>query len=257
MAWVENNKAPKELTGVIRNSSGAVVATRSICMYPSVAAYARDAIAEWARMSYGFMGRTPDYKASFMATLGASPEFYAPFEASADAWYRRYGEQALFLNDVLINPPIDRVELSRGHLLASDGEHLGRGVGADRLVAERHADSRGLFSDIPLPVVKRGPDGSFGYMPIYSRLASDYLAAALPLGLEVRRCDEVRQQRPIVGDDGTDLDDGTPPPAHVPGDPPNIWALHPFSPAATNAAWLGKPRAIIWHFQLAAATSSP
>jgi aromatic ring hydroxylase len=69
---------------------------------------AREAIAAWARMSYGFMGRTPDYKASFMATLGAAPDFYAPFEASAEAWYRRYAEQALFLNHVLINPPIDR-----------------------------------------------------------------------------------------------------------------------------------------------------
>ena len=69
---------------------------------------AREAIAAWARLSYGFMGRTPDYKASFMATLGAAPEFYAPFEASAEAWYRSYAEHALFLNHVLINPPIDR-----------------------------------------------------------------------------------------------------------------------------------------------------
>ena len=69
---------------------------------------ARDAIAHWSRMSYGYMGRTPDYKASFMATLGAAPEFYAPFEEGARAWYRRYAEQALFLNHVLINPPIDR-----------------------------------------------------------------------------------------------------------------------------------------------------
>lgn len=69
---------------------------------------ARDAIAAWAELSYGFMGRTPDYKAAFMATLGAAPEFYAPFEANATAWYRRYAEQALFLNHVLINPPIDR-----------------------------------------------------------------------------------------------------------------------------------------------------
>jgi len=69
---------------------------------------AREAIAAWARLSYGYMGRTPDYKASFMATLGAAPEFYAPFEANAEAWYRRYAEQVLFLNHVLINPPIDR-----------------------------------------------------------------------------------------------------------------------------------------------------
>ncbi len=69
---------------------------------------ARDAIAAWARLSYGFMGRTPDYKASFMATLGAAPDFYAPFESNAQAWYRRYAGQVLFLNHVLINPPIDR-----------------------------------------------------------------------------------------------------------------------------------------------------
>src|SRR5829696_2030204 len=31
---------------------------------------AREAIADWSRMSYGFMGRTPDYKAAFMASLG-------------------------------------------------------------------------------------------------------------------------------------------------------------------------------------------
>jgi 4-hydroxyphenylacetate 3-monooxygenase len=69
---------------------------------------ARDAIASWSRMSYGYMGRTPDYKASFMATLGADPEWYEPFGESARAWYRRYASQVLFLNHVLINPPIDR-----------------------------------------------------------------------------------------------------------------------------------------------------
>lgn len=69
---------------------------------------ARDAIEAWARLSYGFMGRTPDYKASFMATLGAAPDFYAPFTSSAESWYRRYAEQALFLNHILVNPPIDR-----------------------------------------------------------------------------------------------------------------------------------------------------
>jgi 4-hydroxyphenylacetate 3-monooxygenase len=68
----------------------------------------REAIAHWARMSYGYMGRTPDYKAAFMAALAADPGWYAPFEDSARRWYRRYAESALFLNHVLINPPIDR-----------------------------------------------------------------------------------------------------------------------------------------------------
>src|SRR5499426_935191 len=36
----------------------------------------RDAIAAWARMSYGWMGRSPDYKASLMNTLGANHAFY-------------------------------------------------------------------------------------------------------------------------------------------------------------------------------------
>jgi 4-hydroxyphenylacetate 3-monooxygenase len=68
----------------------------------------REAIAHWARLSYGYMGRTPDYKASFMATLGADPAWWSPFEESARRWYRDYAEKVLFLNHVLINPPIDR-----------------------------------------------------------------------------------------------------------------------------------------------------
>ncbi len=71
---------------------------------------AREAMAVWARLTYGYMGRTPDYKASFMATLGADPDWYAPFGDSARHWYRRYATKALYLNHVLINPPIDRAK---------------------------------------------------------------------------------------------------------------------------------------------------
>lgn len=69
---------------------------------------ARDAIAAWSRLSYGFMGRTPDYKAAFMASLSSDPDLYAPYADNARAWYRRYASQALFLNHVLVNPPVDR-----------------------------------------------------------------------------------------------------------------------------------------------------
>jgi len=69
---------------------------------------ARDAIAAWSRMSYGYMGRTPDYKAALMGSLASEPEFYAPFHESARKWYARYASQCLFLNHCLINPPIDR-----------------------------------------------------------------------------------------------------------------------------------------------------
>jgi feruloyl esterase len=36
--WVENGKAPASLNGVVRDPTGAVTATRPICMYPNLAA---------------------------------------------------------------------------------------------------------------------------------------------------------------------------------------------------------------------------
>lgn len=35
---------------------------------------AAEAIRIWQRMSFGWMGRTPEYKATFMANLGADPD---------------------------------------------------------------------------------------------------------------------------------------------------------------------------------------
>ena len=49
----------------------------------------RDAIAKWSRLSYGWMGRTQDYKAAFGNVLGAYPEFYGPYEQNARNWYKR------------------------------------------------------------------------------------------------------------------------------------------------------------------------
>ncbi|UUV29048.1 4-hydroxyphenylacetate 3-hydroxylase family protein [Amycolatopsis roodepoortensis] len=66
------------------------------------------AIAGWARISYGWMTRTPDYKASFLGTLGANADFYAPFTGNADRWYRETQEKVLFWNHAFVHPPIDR-----------------------------------------------------------------------------------------------------------------------------------------------------
>jgi 4-hydroxyphenylacetate 3-monooxygenase len=66
------------------------------------------AIAEWSRLSYGWMGRTPDYKASLMNTLGANAEYYGQFAANARSWYRRAQENVLFMNHAIVNPPVDR-----------------------------------------------------------------------------------------------------------------------------------------------------
>src|SRR5712672_3002016 len=70
----------------------------------------RDAIAQWARMSYGWMGRSPDYKASLMNTLGANHQFYGKFSGNAKAWYRRAQEHVLFMNHAIVNPPVDRAK---------------------------------------------------------------------------------------------------------------------------------------------------
>ena len=68
----------------------------------------RDAIAMWARMSYGWMGRSPDYKAALMNTLGANHSFYGKFSDNAKAWHRRAQDHVLFMNHAIVNPPVDR-----------------------------------------------------------------------------------------------------------------------------------------------------
>ncbi|MGW5362360.1 methyltransferase domain-containing protein [Actinopolymorpha pittospori] len=111
------------------------------------------------------------------------------------------------------------------------------------------SDSRGLLGDLGLPLIKT-VDGGFGYLPTWSRHTSDYLRVALPLGLQVRRCEEPRRPYPLV--DVTDAEADSEDEAYtaVPGTPPNIWALHSWCVDATNAAYRGVPVAVIWDFQL-------
>jgi two-component FAD-dependent monooxygenase len=66
------------------------------------------AIAAWARMSYGWMGRSPDYKAAFIGTLGANADFYAPYDDNARRWYREAQEKVLYWNHAIVHPPVDR-----------------------------------------------------------------------------------------------------------------------------------------------------
>jgi aromatic ring hydroxylase len=68
----------------------------------------RDAIAAWARMTYGWVCRGPDYKAAFLGTLGANAEFYDPFQGNARRWYRESQEKVLYWSNAIIHPPVDR-----------------------------------------------------------------------------------------------------------------------------------------------------
>src|SRR6187402_1347223 len=68
----------------------------------------RTAIAEWAKLTYGWLGRAPDYKAAFLATLGANAEFYEPYQDNARRWYKYSQERVPFINHAIIHPPVDR-----------------------------------------------------------------------------------------------------------------------------------------------------
>jgi 4-hydroxyphenylacetate 3-monooxygenase len=68
----------------------------------------RDAVAEWQRITYGWMGRSPDYKAAFLGTLGANAEFYDPFQENARRWYTFCQERVPYVNHAIIHPPVDR-----------------------------------------------------------------------------------------------------------------------------------------------------
>jgi 4-hydroxyphenylacetate 3-monooxygenase len=68
----------------------------------------QQAIAAWARMSYGWMGRSPDYKAAFLGTLGANADFYEPYADNARRWYQESQEKVLYWNHAIVHPPVDR-----------------------------------------------------------------------------------------------------------------------------------------------------
>jgi amino acid adenylation domain-containing protein len=69
---------------------------------------ARDAIAAWERIGFGWMGRSPAFMGAFTGMLGSNAEFFAPYQANARRWYTETQEKVLFFNHALTTPPIDR-----------------------------------------------------------------------------------------------------------------------------------------------------
>ena len=103
-----------------------------------------------------------------------------------------------------------------------------------------------VISDVPVeylwlasaPHVRTGDDRP-GLLPGYRHRASDYLAAALPLGLRVRRCVEPLRELPIRPAEELGRWDDWP------------WSLLGIVPEAAAAAWNGLRTLVVWHFQLA------
>lgn len=69
---------------------------------------AREAIASWQRIGYGWMGRSPDFVASLLGMLGPNADLYAPYQTNAQRWYKLAQEQVPYVNHAIANPPIDR-----------------------------------------------------------------------------------------------------------------------------------------------------
>ena len=114
------------------------------------------------------------------------------------------------------------------------------------------SDSRGLMEGARLyPMVFEDRHGKPGFMRSWVHRTTAYLHAALPLGLQVVSCEEVGRDVDMVDATGTELIDDEPVERWTARDePPSIWELHPWAPAATNANFRGKPSCIVWHFRL-------
>jgi 4-hydroxyphenylacetate 3-monooxygenase len=69
---------------------------------------ARDAIAEWARLSWGTLSRGPDYKAALVGTLAGDADFYGQFAPNVRRWYEKITDEVMFVNLSLANPAGDR-----------------------------------------------------------------------------------------------------------------------------------------------------
>jgi 4-hydroxyphenylacetate 3-monooxygenase len=110
---------------------------------------ARDAIAVWQRLNYGWFGRTPDYKAAFMAQLAEGHDFYQPYQENALNWYRKYASRCLFLNHVLIDPPVDRskarIEVRDVYLSVEKDDDKGIYVSGAKMVATASALTHATF----------------------------------------------------------------------------------------------------------------
>jgi SAM-dependent methyltransferase len=110
--------------------------------------------------------------------------------------------------------------------------------GGHLVVSDVHRDLVALGSVVHSP----GPAGEPGLAPTYRHSTGDYLRAALPVGLRVRRCEEPRPPLP---------DEPASPPEEITVGPwaDWPWTLLPLIPAAAHAAW-DKPSTTVWHFQL-------
>jgi ubiquinone/menaquinone biosynthesis C-methylase UbiE len=114
--------------------------------------------------------------------------------------------------------------------------------GGHLVISDVHPESVARGS---IPSLRR-PDGRPARLATHRHLVGDYLRAALPAGLQLRRCEE---PRPPTAE--RHRSSGTPRSPGAVG-PWELWpwCLTDLVPEAAKAANAGVPAMVIWHFQL-------
>ncbi|MET7496754.1 class I SAM-dependent methyltransferase [Streptomyces sp900116325] len=103
------------------------------------------------------------------------------------------------------------------------------------------SDAHLLVSYLRPTLARRpGPDGRPSLLAEYHRPLSTDLAAAIPLGFQVRHCEEPRRRRHSLNADTAP----NPLPTHM------TWDLLHWYPEASAAAMEYSPIVVVWHFQL-------
>lgn len=151
----------------------------------------RDAIVEWQKITWGWMGRSPDYKGCMLGTLGGNADFYKGFEENARRWYRKAQEKTWYVNHAVMNPPVDRDQGPDAgkdvfvHVVKETGE--GIYVSGAKVVATGSALTHYTFIGHVGPVAFNDPK----YTPVFmmptnapgvkflSRVSNEYRAAVL------------------------------------------------------------------------------
>src|SRR5581483_11711150 len=78
----------------------------------------RQAIARWADISRGFVGRSPDHVAGFLAGFASAPGIFdkgdRQFGKNVSRFYKKVLNESLFVTYVIIPPQIDRSTTASG-----------------------------------------------------------------------------------------------------------------------------------------------
>ena len=118
----------------------------------------RRAIKCWADASYGFLGRSPDHVASFVAGFAGSPAFFArggqPFADNLLRFAAKAADEDLYISYVIVHPAVDRAKPA--HQQAEPYLYAGVAAERDRGIVMRGAQMLGtgaLMSDYVLVTV--------------------------------------------------------------------------------------------------------